>query len=221
MYGYIYITTNKINGKIYIGQHKGTCFDKKYYGSGKLLKKALEKYGKENFTINILAKAETEQELADLEIFYIKKYNAAKSIIGYNMSDGGKVPRLSGSNNGNYNHRWTQEMRMKMSIMKKKENLKPETLMKMSLARKGKYLSGDNNKAHAVVKLSKDNILIAEYKTLRDGAKALEKELNFKKTASSIEYNICATCRHKQNTSYGYKWMYKEEYLEKLCRKEL
>ena len=40
MYGYIYITTNLINNKIYIGQHKSKNYDKKYLGSGLLLKRA-------------------------------------------------------------------------------------------------------------------------------------------------------------------------------------
>jgi hypothetical protein len=45
---YIYITTNLINGKQYIGKHYGLINDD-YFGSGILLQKALKKYGKENF----------------------------------------------------------------------------------------------------------------------------------------------------------------------------
>ena len=33
MYGYIYKTTNLVNGKIYVGQHKGE-FTEDYIGSG-------------------------------------------------------------------------------------------------------------------------------------------------------------------------------------------
>ena len=43
MYGYIYLTTNLINGKKYIGQHRSKEFDKSYFGSGVVLLKALEK----------------------------------------------------------------------------------------------------------------------------------------------------------------------------------
>lgn len=51
MYGYIYKTTNLINNKIYIGQHKvkEEKIDNSYYGSGKLIIQAIKKYGKENF----------------------------------------------------------------------------------------------------------------------------------------------------------------------------
>lgn len=43
MYGYIYKTTNLINGKIYIGQHKSEEYDSSYYGSGKKILRALKK----------------------------------------------------------------------------------------------------------------------------------------------------------------------------------
>ena len=42
MFGYIYKTTNLLNNKIYIGQHKSELFDTKYFGSGKILKNAIE-----------------------------------------------------------------------------------------------------------------------------------------------------------------------------------
>ena len=51
MYGYIYETTNLINGKKYIGQHVSETFDKDYYGSGKAFLNALRKNGKENFKV--------------------------------------------------------------------------------------------------------------------------------------------------------------------------
>ena len=56
MFGYIYKTTNLINGKIYIGKRQKQEFDKYYLGSGIYLKKAIEKYGKENFSCEIIDK---------------------------------------------------------------------------------------------------------------------------------------------------------------------
>ena len=55
MYGYIYITTNLLNGKKYIGKHKSSEFEfDKYYGSGKYIKAAIKKYGLENFKCELL-----------------------------------------------------------------------------------------------------------------------------------------------------------------------
>ena len=54
MFGYIYKTTNLINGKIYVGKRQSSTFDENYYGSGKYFKRALKKYGKSNFSREVL-----------------------------------------------------------------------------------------------------------------------------------------------------------------------
>lgn len=57
--GILYETRNSLNGKIYIGVRtlSGTYHDNHYLGSGKLLKAAIKKYGRENFTRKILVKS--------------------------------------------------------------------------------------------------------------------------------------------------------------------
>ena len=68
MYGYIYETTNLINGKKYIGQHRGS-FDKEYKGSGTLLRRAIKKYGKENFEVKLLEECNNQIHLNEREIY--------------------------------------------------------------------------------------------------------------------------------------------------------
>ena len=69
----VYKTTNKINGKIYIGCHQTTNITDEYLGSGKLLKRAIEKYGKENFVREIIASFKTDKEMFDEEKILISK----------------------------------------------------------------------------------------------------------------------------------------------------
>ena len=98
MFGYIYKTTNILNNMIYIGKHKwdNLELDSTYLGSGIYLKRAIEKYGKENFTCEILDYAETLQELNDKEKLYIEKFNSMNSKIGYNLTRGGDGTYLPG-----------------------------------------------------------------------------------------------------------------------------
>ena len=49
----IYKITNTINGKIYIGKHKCDDLDDGYFGSGKRLWIAINKYGLENFVFHM------------------------------------------------------------------------------------------------------------------------------------------------------------------------
>ncbi len=88
-YGYVYKTTNLINGKIYIGQHALQNFDFKYKGSGVILKRAFKKYNKENFQCFPLCWCWTKEELDQKEIEFIKHFDSINPKIGYNRMTGG------------------------------------------------------------------------------------------------------------------------------------
>ena len=100
MCGYIYLTTNLINNKKYIGQHKSEEFDSSYLGSGVTLQKALNKYGKENFKCELLKECYTIEELNEAEIYYIEQYNAVDSDDFYNIARGGLGHTCSAWNKG-------------------------------------------------------------------------------------------------------------------------
>lgn len=161
MFGYIYKTTNLINGKIYIGMHKSSIFDYKYMGSGLFIKQAFKKYGRNNFNCELVDVAENIQELKNKEIYYIKLFNSRNLKIGYNIhrggyggSDKGRSPetlaKMSASLKGKKS--WTEgkhlseETRKKISLahIGKKGNcsmlgkkMSEESRLKMSIAHKG------------------------------------------------------------------------------------
>ena len=92
MYGYIYETTCIPTGKKYIGMHKWSkdTIDPNYFGSGLRLKKALNKYGKENFSCRIIEWCDTRQKLLDREKYWISITKAPINENYLNIEDGGQ-----------------------------------------------------------------------------------------------------------------------------------
>lgn len=104
----IYSHTNKANGKVYIGQ---TCLKPnirwKLNGSGYktgIIKKAIEKYGWDNFIHEILISGITKEEADFYEAFLIKIYKSLN--LSYNITDGGE---------GTVGYRHSEEARALMS----------------------------------------------------------------------------------------------------------
>lgn len=95
MYGYIYKIENNLNKKFYIGKHKAQKFDKNYYGSGLAIMEAVNKYGKDNFSIIVLDTAESLDELNQKEKDWIQKLDAIN--LGYNIAPGGDGGEVWGS----------------------------------------------------------------------------------------------------------------------------
>ena len=87
---HIYKTTNLLNGKIYIGLTTIADYDD-YYGSGSNIQMALKKYGKDNFSREIIEECDNLEDLRKAEIKWIKHYNSTKKSIGYNISPGGDL----------------------------------------------------------------------------------------------------------------------------------
>lgn len=98
--GYIYKITNKINGKIYVGQtiknyeerfrqHR-LNYNKEYF-SQIVLYKAFKKYGIENFSFEMIEEVEREK-LDEREKYWIEYYNSYFN--GYNSTLGGRLVEL-------------------------------------------------------------------------------------------------------------------------------
>lgn len=109
-YGFIYITTNMVNGKRYIGKRKFSDGWEKYLGSGKRLKEAIKIYGKDNFSRVIVCFGYTDEELCRLEMEYIRFLNADKSRSYYNIHEGGVMKGKPGKESYWYGKKIPREM---------------------------------------------------------------------------------------------------------------
>lgn len=93
-YNYFYLITNKLNGKFYYGVHSTDNLNDGYMGSGTILKKAIKKYGIENFNKEIVAFFDTREELLEHES-YIVNDDMITNPKCYNVAHGGKNSLLS------------------------------------------------------------------------------------------------------------------------------
>ena len=92
-YGFIYMTTNMVNGKKYLGQRRFSDGWKNYLGSGNIFRKALKTYGKENFIRNIICVCYSEEELDDTEYQISAFLDVVESDDYYNLVYGGGTSR--------------------------------------------------------------------------------------------------------------------------------
>lgn len=164
---YIYLITNSINGKKYVGQtsrtpairwqgHLNTARSKNF-GIHPLYR-AIRKYGQENFTVEEIWKASSQEELNQKEIDFIITYKTIQKEFGYNRHEGGNKPPPT-----------TPEARMKAGLKmrgvpKSEEHraaiskalmgktLSPETIAKMKLT---KSILGCEHTEETKAKMSK------------------------------------------------------------------
>lgn len=106
MFGYIYIVENNINNKRYIGKKTGK-FDKNYYGSGIIVRQAIKKYGKDEFSVKILEYCDSQEILNEREKHFIQTLNPEYNIAA--GGDGGHVLKYADKN-------YVKEIYIKRSI---------------------------------------------------------------------------------------------------------
>ena len=105
----VYKTTNLLNGKFYVGKQASNS--EYYLGSGKALKSAIEKYGRNNFKKEILEVCSSLEELSNREIYWIKELNAVER--GYNIAEGGTGGRTFGGGVKKGNIPWNKGLKGK------------------------------------------------------------------------------------------------------------
>ena len=115
MFGYIYLTTNKVNGKKYIGKKQSDVFVPDYHGSGRYIRNALSKYGEDNFETVLIEECENLEQLNAAEKRHIALRDAVKSDEFYNISPGGEGGNVIAGWSGDQ----LKEFKLKMSNITK------------------------------------------------------------------------------------------------------
>ncbi len=143
MFYTIYKVTNTVNGKFYIGKHKTKNLDDGYFGSGKLLKRAIAKYGIEVFHKEILHLCKSEKQMNLLEKILV----VPDIDINYNLCEGGhggfsyinaNLP------NGMLGKKQTEKQKQAAREWRQKFNTDPNRREIISKAQKKRYQTQEN-----------------------------------------------------------------------------
>ncbi len=122
----VYKITNLVNGKVYIGKWQGRSVERRWQihlqtaasGRGFYLHNAIRKHGADAFKIEVLATANSKEELAELERRLIAEHKATDPQIGYNLAKGGEGGfSYPGERNSFYGKHHTEETK---KILRKK-----------------------------------------------------------------------------------------------------
>lgn len=181
---FVYLTTNLINGKQYVGDHSTNKLNDNYLGSGKIIIDAIRKHKRKNFKREILEFCYTKQEAFEAQEKYIKEYNTL-SPNGYNVSPKGGLcisgclkhtdetkQKMSNSqklaytperrknvSENNKNRIITEEQKIKQSISMKGKKHTEKTKNKISESNKGKIspMLGKHHSDESKEKMSKNS----------------------------------------------------------------
>jgi group I intron endonuclease len=198
----VYLITNLLNNKQYVGQTiqslekrwQRHCWKSTSQNSMPICK-AIAKYGKDNFKIELLTSCISQEELNEKELFYTNELNTW-SPNGYNlragegrgsMSDETKA-KIATANTG---MKRTPEARQNMSEAHKGKVLPPEQRKKISDANKGEnnHFYGKTHTQEELDKMSKTYTIISpegEIMTITNMAEHCRKYGLNKKNMSSV-----------------------------------
>jgi group I intron endonuclease len=221
----VYKHTNLVNGRVYIGITRQKPSRRWHGGWGyrdqPLFWNAIQKYGWDGFSHEILRKGLTETEAYEMEKCYIELYKATDREFGYNISGGGVDET-----------RFTLEYR---ENLKKARRTRPphsdETKMKISLARRGlKHAPRTEEHCKHLSESLTGRVFSDEHrKRISDSKKGVYAGCNNPKArpvlcvetgkvysclleaaldAGTNNHNISAACRGRLKTSGGYHWEY-------------
>ena len=132
----VYKVVKKYTGEYYIGKTSRLKFERNgYHGSGRLILKALKKYGEDMFTRTILFETDDEKLAYEKEVEFIgdKWKNDDKC---YNTDSGG-AGCMSGEKNPSFGLKRSPEVIEKQRLSRIGRKIKPEARRRLSEAKMG------------------------------------------------------------------------------------
>ena len=142
---FIYKVMCLVNDKVYVGQTKRNIekrFKEHSRSKKSLIGKAMQKYGKENFKLELLEVCETREEANRREIFFISEFNCIAPN-GYNLTSGGW---------GHANYHFSKEFRAERSLAMKKRFENPAERARQSDAQKKHRTKEERDKKAAAMR---------------------------------------------------------------------
>lgn len=202
--GGVYIITNKLNGKVYVGETVNLRKRVARYLTEKtqVISRAIKKYGVENFDLYVEYLPDFDKaSLLKLEEQLIIRFDSLVPY-GYNVCP-------QGTDGTGRTH--TQETKDKIGKAHKNKIVTKETRDKLSIALKGKIPTQDTihkrtkHLSKPVIQLDKNtNNIIKEWPS----AIAATKELSNGKNRSG---DICRAIKGiKMKSAFGFKWKFKD-----------
>lgn len=141
----IYLVTNEISGKSYIGKTKRAVevrwaehLDASRKGSTTVFHCAIRKYGEQAFSVRELATAETNSAASQLERLWIIALQTRDRRYGYNMTSGGDGVDTGVLSSGMRGRHHSEETKRKIALANKGRTLSEEQRRKVSLVQIGK-----------------------------------------------------------------------------------
>lgn len=232
--GFVYLTTNLVNGKVYVGQRhflKNKKANAEYLGSGGIhFQNAIKKYGRENFKRKILRLCFTSEELNYWEKYYSIKYNPnLDPKIGYNKFHGS----VSDGDNPSFNKEVCER---KSKVLKEYYKTHTHHAKGTKISDEHKYAISEHNRKREITDEMRENIsnaLKRFYQTERGaevrkhfseikkgkpllksrGRKmseeqraAISKRMTGRKISEEQRLNQSIRFSGENNPNYGHKW---------------
>lgn len=225
----IYVITNKLNGRRYVGQTSRSYLDRFnehcYYAYihpklNKYLAKDIRLFGKDNFAVRRLLKNLSKQEAKYYEEVWIRKLHAHISEGGYNITYGVGITGIKRGHN--FSEHISKSLRGKPKTVEHKKHLSDSAKQSYLNGRvvnfKGKHhrqsvknLISDIQSVPVYMFTKDTKQFIREFKNLREAKDWLvEHNLTRNKDAMS---RICGVCLGKKDykSAYGYYWSHNKE----------